>query len=163
MNKKILNNLINQGFSTHKIANNLSMSQTNVVYWLKKFKLSTKKNTDEKKCPRCKNTKKITEFYDRRNKPGSSAYCKKCTNKQTTERHTAAKQKAVEYKGGKCVKCGYDKYIGALDFHHLNPDNKEFSLGTLKFISLNDKVKKELDKCILVCSNCHREIHGGIT
>jgi len=70
------------------------------------------------------------------------------------------KQKLVDYKGGKCQICGYCKCIDALDFHHINPEEKDFSIsgGTKSF----EHVKSELDKCILVCSNCHREIHAGL-
>jgi hypothetical protein len=68
------------------------------------------------------------------------------------------KERAVEYKGGKCVKCGYKKCISALDFHHLDPNKKDFSISQNMNMSW-DKIKKEIDKCILVCSNCHREIH----
>ncbi|QEG09033.1 HNH endonuclease [Aeromonas phage 4_4572] len=66
---------------------------------------------------------------------------------------------AVDYKGGKCEKCGYDKFIGALEFHHLNPEQKDFSLGDKGYTRSWDKIKDELDKCIMVCSNCHKEIH----
>lgn len=63
----------------------------------------------------------------------------------------------VEYKGGKCERCGYDKCIDALEFHHINPSTKETkNLGTTAAI---EKQKAEADKCILVCANCHREIH----
>ena len=63
----------------------------------------------------------------------------------------------VEYKGGKCERCGYDKCIDALEFHHLDPTTKEVqNLGTTAAI---EKQKAEADKCILVCANCHREIH----
>jgi DNA-binding CsgD family transcriptional regulator len=68
------------------------------------------------------------------------------------------KERAVNYKGGKCEKCGYNKCITALEFHHTDPKEKDFHISS----NMNkawDKVKKELDKCILVCSNCHREIH----
>lgn len=68
------------------------------------------------------------------------------------------KEKLVAYKGGKCEICGYDKCITALEFHHLNPDEKEFGIGTNDILSF-EKNKKEVDKCILVCANCHREIH----
>lgn len=68
------------------------------------------------------------------------------------------KERAVEYKGGKCVKCGYKRCISALDFHHLDPNKKDFSISQNMNMSW-DKIKKEIDKCILVCSNCHREIH----
>jgi len=69
---------------------------------------------------------------------------------------------SVEYKGGKCCICGYDKCIGALEFHHVNRDNKEFNISQDGNSMSWDKVKNELDKCICVCANCHREIHSGI-
>lgn len=66
----------------------------------------------------------------------------------------------VEYKGGKCERCGYDKCIDALEFHHLDPSTKESkNLGTTAAIA---KQKAEADKCILVCANCHREIHNEL-
>ena len=68
------------------------------------------------------------------------------------------KERAVEYKGGKCEKCGYNKCISALEFHHLDPKEKDFSpSGNMNMAW--DKIKIEIDKCILVCANCHREIH----
>ena len=68
----------------------------------------------------------------------------------------------VEYKGGNCVRCGYDKYMGALEFHHLDPTKKDYTLAHLKVTNFHDKIKNELDKCILVCANCHREIHNEL-
>jgi 5-methylcytosine-specific restriction endonuclease McrA len=70
------------------------------------------------------------------------------------------KIKLVEYKGGKCQKCGYNKSFNALHFHHLNPNEKDFSISG-KSLSF-EKLKNEVDKCILVCSNCHSEIHEGL-
>ena len=84
----------------------------------------------------------------------------KCKNKAATNRFRKnQKVKAVEYKGGKCAMCGYDKCIEALHFHHLDPTQKDFNLSRLKKNKFDDNIKDELDKCILVCSNCHREIH----
>ena len=68
----------------------------------------------------------------------------------------------VDYKGGCCLICGYNKYMGALEFHHLNPKEKDFNLSHMKKYTFDDRIKNELDKCILVCSNCHREIHGKV-
>lgn len=70
------------------------------------------------------------------------------------------KIKLVEYKGGKCEICGYNKSINALHFHHLNPKEKDFSISG-KSLSF-EKLKTEVEKCILVCSNCHSEIHEGL-
>ncbi len=69
------------------------------------------------------------------------------------------KLQAIEYKGGKCEHCGYDKCAAAMDFHHLDPDQKDFSLSQYRTRSFED-IKPELDKCILLCSNCHRELHA---
>jgi 5-methylcytosine-specific restriction endonuclease McrA len=67
------------------------------------------------------------------------------------------KKKLIEYKGGGCELCGYSKCDSALQFHHKNPDEKDFSISgrSLSF----DRLKNEVDKCMLVCSNCHAEIH----
>ena len=70
------------------------------------------------------------------------------------------KRKLVDYKGGKCVKCGYKKCIEALEFHHVDPNGKDFSVAG-KSLSF-ERMKKEVDKCILVCANCHKEIHYSI-
>ncbi len=71
------------------------------------------------------------------------------------------KEKAVEYKGGKCVICEYNKCVSALEFHHLDPSKKDFTLSK-NMCTAWDKIKDELDKCILVCANCHREIHENL-
>ena len=74
-------------------------------------------------------------------------------------RHRRNKNKLVLYKGGECCICGYKKHNGALDFHHTGV--KKFAIGANRSLSL-EKLKKEADKTILVCKNCHAEIHGGI-
>lgn len=70
------------------------------------------------------------------------------------------KEQLIEYKGNKCQICGYNKCTNALEFHHLDPTQKDFGIsgGTKSF----EKLRPEVDKCILVCSNCHREIHAGL-
>lgn len=70
------------------------------------------------------------------------------------------KQELVDYKGGKCQVCGYNRCNEALEFHHLNPKEKDFSLSSQhKSIEL---LKKEADKCVLLCCRCHREVHSEI-
>lgn len=71
-----------------------------------------------------------------------------------------AKLLLIEYAGGKCKICDYNKSVTALQFHHINPEEKDFSIGG-KSVSL-EKLKKEVDKCVLVCANCHAEIHEGL-
>ena len=111
-----------------------------------------------KVCPRCKQQLPAEAFYRRRKNSNLSPYCKECTNRQTLDRMHYFKHKCVAYKGGKCCRCGYDYCVEALEFHHLNPEEKELSLSGGKSYSF-ERIKPELDKCILVCANCHREIH----
>jgi hypothetical protein len=112
-----------------------------------------------KHCKRCDTTKTSDEFYRRRKGADLSPYCRKCSNLQTVERQRKLKQKAIDYLGGKCNKCGYDKCPAALDFHHLDPAEKDFTISQVSRTSWNDKLKAELDKCVLLCANCHRETH----
>ena len=92
---------------------------------------------------------------------GGGLYCsKRCSNKNYVDkRRKKLKQLAVAYKGGKCVICGYNKCVASLDFHHIS--DKSFGIGSRGFTRSWEILKPELDKCILVCRNCHGEIHWG--
>lgn len=68
------------------------------------------------------------------------------------------KHKAIDYKGGSCIKCGYNRYYGALEFHHTDPSQKDVDWNKLRLRSW-DKIVSELDGCVLLCANCHREEH----
>lgn len=86
--------------------------------------------------------------------------CTKCRQDRVSDWRRRLKQKAIDYKGGECEKCGYNKCNAALEFHHLNPDEKDFAVGSNGHCRKWETVKSELDKCIMVCSNCHKEIHN---
>ena len=170
MTKEFLIEKINSGLSLNQISKETGKGLTTVRYWVKKyqinipnkpFKYVNKKNYGETRfCPKCEKECSTSEFYTRRDKSNSSSYCKQCTNYQTVIRQRNLKKQMIEYKGGKCERCGYDKYYGALEFHHIDPSKKDFSLSHLKRYTFNQIVIDELDKCMLLCSNCHREIHG---
>ena len=70
---------------------------------------------------------------------------------------------ATSYKGGACAVCGYKKCIRALTFHHINPKTKKFGLSARGLTRSWEMIIKELDKCVLLCANCHAEVHDGIT
>ena len=99
-------------------------------------------------------------FYAVRSRRTLSAECKKCFKSRISDRAKAQKLFCSTEKGGKCVVCGYQRYIGSLAFHHLDPSEKEFNFRDS--CRSQDVLLKELEKCILVCSNCHGEIHGGL-
>jgi 5-methylcytosine-specific restriction endonuclease McrA len=78
--------------------------------------------------------------------------------KAVSNRRKAIRSQAIKYKGGECCVCGYNKCNDALDFHHIS--GKDFGLSKSGMTRSWGKTKQELDKCILVCANCHREIHS---
>jgi len=61
-----------------------------------------------------------------------------------------------------CAVCGYNEYHGALEFHHINPKTKSFQLSGIRLAQHGwCKIIREMDKCVLLCSNCHKEVHNG--
>ena len=97
------------------------------------------------------------------NKEGKSFRyrCKQCNVVNVLKRRKKVKLQAIEYKGGQCQNCGYKKCQEALEFHHLDPTQKDFGLSTKGICRSWERVKAELDKCILLCANCHREVEYG--
>ena len=82
--------------------------------------------------------------------------CRACVSQI---RRIAIKQRAVEYRGGSCEHCGWNRNNAALHFHHVNPSEKEFNIGKSNGWSW-DKIVIELDKCIMLCANCHAIEHA---
>ena len=84
-------------------------------------------------------------------------------NLEVTRKKQKRDKKAyfVALAGGKCIKCGYSDCVGALQFHHINPDEKTIGRRTLIQLSM-DKALEEIKKCILLCANCHAELHYNL-
>lgn len=82
-----------------------------------------------------------------------------CWNCERKVERIKAKQKCINYLGSKCSRCGFigEEYL--YDFHHISSDDKEFSIGNIIHDDW-EKLKKELDKCELLCAFCHRRIHA---
>lgn len=78
------------------------------------------------------------------------------------KRRKKVRQMAIDYKGGRCENCGYDRCAEALEFHHRDSSGKDFSISNKGYTRSWIRVKEELDKCDLLCANCHREIHAQI-
>lgn len=112
----------------------------------------------KKECKICKISKVEIDFslYSR-------SSCKDCHNKVKRSSNKTLKIQCVRYKDRKCEHCGYDKCLAALEFHHLNPSEKDFSISSVSSSKgLTPEIKKELDKCILLCCRCHREEHDRL-
>lgn len=117
---------------------------------------------DKKTCTKCKQEKDTSLFHIRKDRGVFGSWCKSCNHKQVLDRQQAFKKTIVDIKGGSCVICGYNKCIAALEFHHKDPSQKDFVFSKFKGASFEknkETILKELDKCDLLCSNCHREHH----
>lgn len=116
---------------------------------------------NSKICPTCQEEKEISEFYHKKDRKNGSSTCKLCFSRYCMKRWVQRKIDAINYKGGSCIDCGvtHPEYPYVIfDFHHLNPKEKDVDWAKLKLRSW-DKVIEELDKCVLLCSNCHRIRH----
>jgi hypothetical protein len=171
MDKIKLKNWIDQGLSLRQITNLSNKSLTTIRYWIKKHNLSSQHKSfknqglieygETRFCSKCKNHVKTEEFYQRRGKPNASVYCKKCTNIQTVERQKEFKRKCWEYKGKQCQNPNCPAPIRDLksyDFHHLDPKQKSFEISKVRSLRFDERVIEELDKCLMLCACCHREI-----
>lgn len=115
---------------------------------------------ETKICSKCNIEKPIEEFAFRDKAKGTRrAECKQCiSNRQKIKYH---KQKAElnEFKKQKtCVKCGENRFY-LLDFHHINPDTKVDTIAKLSTHSSVKTMYEEIEKCVCLCANCHREFH----
>jgi len=88
--------------------------------------------------------------------------CKRCRSDAVTARRRRVKRALIEEAGGSRVVCGYDRFPGALQFHHLDPAAKSSALSVQGVARSLEKARAEAAKCALVCVNCHAEIEGGV-
>lgn len=118
----------------------------------------------KKICSKCNAEKESSEFYQTKSKGTGQAYCKICFNKYVSQRWINKKIKAIKYLGSKCNDCpiSFPEYpYVVFDFHHLDPTQKDFDWHQLRLRSETIFIK-ELNKCILLCSNCHRVRHHNL-
>lgn len=116
-----------------------------------------------KLCSNCKQTKPVTDFYKRAaGRQGYQAWCKICNTTTRTEQIKANRQLAIQLLGSRCVRCGYDRYYGALHFHHPNPALKDDMFHRLRNRKWSYIQQTLLDQRVqLLCANCHAEEHSG--
>lgn len=112
-----------------------------------------------KYCTKCCENKNIDDFFKKRTEKRVCSWCKSCLYKVQKQRWTDRKLQAIALFGNKCSICGYSKNYAALEFHHLDPTQKEFDWKSLRLKNW-DSIIKELKKCTLLCRNCHAETHN---
>jgi len=177
MRKTELIRFLRSGSGLKEMALSAGKSITTMRYWLKKYGLRSTclpgpksklrgkcltLSADRPKylCKFCGETDE-NKMMIKNKKARHHTVCKKCHGAYVTERGRETKKKAIAYKGGKCQKCGYNRCDAALEFHHRDPSQKDEKFFLTKKRKLED-ITKELDKCDLLCSNCHKEEHYGL-
>lgn len=158
-----LEQYVTEELSIRQIASKVEYGYSTVKYWLKRYNLKTNPKNGRKRHigddryieSICKTHGETTFIYE---KSKNGYRCKKCRSGKVSEDRRRLKRELVEHAGGKCYRCGYDKSIWSLEFHRRDPDKKTGDMGHL----IRDRKKQlafqELEKCDLVCSNCHGEL-----
>jgi transposase-like protein len=158
--------LIDSGATLAQIAEQLDRSVSTVRYWLIRYEIGTinprgphRRRGDGSRTATFECIRHgVAEFI----LEGRGYYrCKQCRSAAVAKRRRTVKQKLVEEAGGACVLCGYSRWIGALQFHHVDPDSKEFHIGQRGHSRSLARCRAEMRKCVLLCANCHAEVEWG--
>jgi transposase len=164
--------LIEQGMSIAQIAEAVKRSKGTVRHWLRQYGLKTQAQrwTGEGSTRAMRHAGKatvmrecrkhgITEFW----LEGRGYYrCKRCRLERVSRRRRKVKLLLVAEAGGRCVLCDYDRCIGALHFHHVDPSTKRFHLSRHGVTRSLTAARAEMAKCVLLCANCHAEVESGL-
>jgi transposase-like protein len=158
---------VEEGLTVQRIAERLGIGATTVRYWLQRYGLQTVR-ARASATPAAAQRLIIREcrrhgFTLWVHTGTSGRYrCKRCRTEAVTARRRRLKRALVEEAGGRCVICGYDRFPGALQFHHRDPADKSFALSVQGVARSLEKARAEAAKCVLMCANCHAEVEGGL-
>lgn len=148
------------------MARELDVSLGTVRHWMKRYGLTATAYVRRGQ----QGVEKLPELQRACRRHGLTAFiltsqggyrCKQCRSDAVSARRRRVKQILVDEAGGKCALCGYDRYVGALQFHHVNPATKSFTVSHGGVTNSIARAREEAAKCVLLCSNCHAEVEGG--
>ena len=157
---------VDAGLTQRELADEFDCSLSTISYWLRRHGLKTARAhkpmviTESGEAIGVCRTHGTTAFV-RENR--GYFRCKACRKQRVIEWRRRAKARLVAEAGGCCRICGYDRYPGALHFHHLDPSSKEFGLAQRGLTKSLARLKVEASKCVLLCSNCHAEVEAGVS
>jgi hypothetical protein len=158
-----LRELIERNLTTREIAEELGVGQTTVRHWLRRHGLSTRRArgpapADAVVVRECR-THGLTEFV--KYSDTDHHRCRRCRYDRVVARRRRIKEILVAEAGGACEICGYNRYAGALQFHHRDPAEKEFGIAVNGSARSLERARAEARKCVLLCANCHAEVEWG--
>jgi hypothetical protein len=161
--RELLESFIADGLTIREIGSALDAHPRTVQAWLREHGLQTARRQGasagsgrtQRHCSR----HGLTGFA-RRSEGGWR--CLKCRSEAVTRRRKRVKEVLVTDAGGACVLCGYSRCLGALEFHHVDPTLKRFSVGARGVTRALAAARDEATKCALLCANCHAEVEAGL-
>jgi transposase len=169
-----LESMVEEGMTIAEIAAEVGLSKGTVRHWLRVYGLRTQNGIGTRRPGVARRAQDAgllsalmacehhgeTEFA----LEGRGYYrCKQCRAKAVVRHRRKVKAILVAEAGGRCLLCGYDRYVGALEFHHLDPADKRLEVSRNGVTLSIDAVRTEARKCVLLCSNCHAEVEAGVT
>jgi transposase len=170
LTREQLEPLVESGATLHEIATTVDRSPGTVRYWIARHGLESPKAVRRRQRDRARASGERTFIGDCRTH-GETVFvvensgrgrCRKCRMERVTERRRKVKRLLIEERGGRCLVCSYDRFVGALHFHHVDPAAKEFAVSkngaTLGIATL----RAEAEKCVVLCANCHAEVEAGV-
>ena len=164
IDREQLERLVADRLTVEQIAIALDRGHATVRYWLKRHGLATVR-------ARSLQPAEVGGALRSCRRHGFTAFvrthdghwrCKRCRVEAVSARRRRVKQILLEEAGGACVLCGYDRYAGALQVHHVDPGTKAFALADGGLARSLARARTEAAKCVLVCANCHAEIEAGL-
>jgi transposase/DNA-directed RNA polymerase subunit RPC12/RpoP len=162
--------LVQAGLSIRRMAEQLGVSYTTVRHWLKRYELTTPRarRLAESAAARRGDLTVTTATCPRHGpttfgRVAPARYrCLKCRSEAVVARRRRLKELLVAEAGGRCVLCGYDRSAAALQFHHMDPGEKAFSIAQRGVTRSLAAALEEAAKCVLLCATCHAEVEAGI-
>jgi transposase len=169
VDREVLKQLVDAGASVDAIAQRLGVGHSTVRLWLKRHGLQTRHmrvlaearqarqrgdRTALMNCPHHGHTEFLVDEQ--------RARCLRCRSAAVTKRRRKIKYLLVAEAGGCCALCGYGTHPGVLQFHHVDPGDKRFSLSHTGVTRSIEKARAEARKCVLLCANCHAEVELGV-
>jgi transposase-like protein len=170
LDRQRVETLIADGRPVSAIAEEFGITDTTVLYWLRKWGLRTRRGEQRARAQCAKDEARattrlvckhhgLTEFRIE----GRGCYrCLRCRGEAVARRRRRLKETLVEEAGGGCRLCGYGRSVAALQFHHLDRGAKRFALGGRGLTRSLAELRREAEKCVLLCANCHAEVEAGI-
>lgn len=164
---------VDAGLSIAQLARRFGCSKGSVRYWLAKYGLKTKNRSRRLQSPEVAAARAAgqTRFLGICEKHGETEFilradggarCGRCRAAMVVTRRRRVKEILVDEAGGQCALCGYDRYAGALAFHHLDPSTNVTALAAKGRALSIERLRAEAQKCVLLCHNCHAEVEAGL-